>query len=190
MKQTKILTISKRGITAPASPIRKLIPYALDAKKRGIRVYHLNIGDPDFPVPGEIKKEILNLGHSINRLPYPQFRGQHNLLQSWKKYYADIKIPYLLNDEDILVTAGASDALSLITAVLTDPGDEILVFEPFFPPIPHIREFHKHQTHTGPTRYQQRLPSPIPARNHQKNNSQYQSHTLHQSQQPDRYSLQ
>jgi aspartate aminotransferase len=135
MKQkTNLLTISKRGMSAPASPIRKLIPFAIDAKKKGRHIYHLNIGDPDFPLPDKVKKSLQKLGKTITRLPYPEFRGQRSLIDAWKKYYSDIQIPYEINDEDLLVTAGASDALLLTAATLTDPEDEILVFEPFFAP--------------------------------------------------------
>ncbi len=130
----KKTNISKRGQKAPASPIRELVPLAEDAKKRGIKIYHLNIGDPDFPLPEPIKKALLENAESTKRIPYPAFRGQYELLDAWKRYYKSIGIPYKFENEDMIVTAGASDAMGLIGATVADPGDEILVFEPFYAP--------------------------------------------------------
>lgn len=128
------LTISKRGASIPASPVREFAPLATLAKKRGITIYHLNIGDPDFPLPDLIKQTMVEKAQTLSRLPYPAFRGQEDLLTAWKKYFQDIEIPLQLDDEDMLITAGASDAMTLLTSVITDPGDEILVFEPFYGP--------------------------------------------------------
>ncbi|HEX7042724.1 MAG TPA: pyridoxal phosphate-dependent aminotransferase [Patescibacteria group bacterium] len=127
------LSISKRGQSAPVSPIRGLVAYAQEAKARGIDIYHLNIGDPDFLLPKKIKETLLKVADSTNRIPYPEFRGNTKLLEGWKKYFSDIGISFLQN-EDMLVTAGASDAMVLIAATLLDPEDEYIVFEPFYPP--------------------------------------------------------
>jgi len=129
-----VLKISQRGHLAPASPIRKLLPLANATKAKGIKIYHLNIGDPDFPLPEDIQKELQQISQTLTRLPYPGFRGQKSLLEAWKKYYQDIHIPYRFIDEDMIVTAGASDAMVLIAATIFDPGDECLVFEPFYAP--------------------------------------------------------
>lgn len=130
----KQLNISQRGMTAPGSPIRELVPLADAAKKRGIKIYHLNIGDPDFPIPNLIKKTLQEKAKSFVRIPYPAFRGQYEFLDAWKSYYKDIGIPYNFENENMIVTAGASDAMGLIAATITDPGDEVLVFEPFYAP--------------------------------------------------------
>lgn len=128
------LKLSKRGQFAPASPIRKLVPISDSAKARGIKIYHLNIGDPDFSMPDTIQEEFKNIANSLHRLPYPAFRGQKKLLDAWIKYYSDIHIPLEIVHEDMIITAGASDAMTLIAAVIFDPGDECLVFEPFYAP--------------------------------------------------------
>ena len=130
---TKI-NISKRGRTAPSSPIRELIPFAQKAKEKGIKIYHLNIGDPDFPIPDKVKEALIDKAKIINRMPYPGFRGQPELLNAWKKYYEDINVIYEIENEDMIVTAGASDAMSLITTLVADAGDEVIVFEPFYAP--------------------------------------------------------
>lgn len=130
----KKIHISQRGQFAPASPIRKLVPLSNATKSRGIKIYHLNIGDPDFQLPDKIQQTFQSLAKSLTRLPYPAFRGQKSILESWKTYYKALGISHDLVDEDIIVTAGASDAMTLIAATIFDPGDECLVFEPFYAP--------------------------------------------------------
>ena len=102
------LQISQRGSTAPTSPIRELVPFADAAKAKGIHIYHINIGDPDFPMPEEIKGTLHKVSQEIERLPYPPFQGQKDIIEAWKTYYQDIKIPYTLENNNILVTAGGS----------------------------------------------------------------------------------
>lgn len=128
------LTISQRAESVPPSPIRQLMPLAKQAKEKGIKIYHTNIGDPDFSLPEQIKKELQSTSQTINRMPYPAFRGEPTLLSAWKEYYKSIHIPLEFVDEDMIITAGASDAMGLIAATVADPGDEIIVFEPFFAP--------------------------------------------------------
>jgi aspartate aminotransferase len=130
----KTLSISNRGLHAPASPIRSLVPFATAAIKKGIHVYHLNIGDPDFSIPDTIQKELQEVAKHTKRIPYPAFRGQQVLLDAWKAYFKDISLPVAINDEDMIVTAGASDAIVLAASVATDPGDDILMFEPYYAP--------------------------------------------------------
>lgn len=132
--QKKILTLAKRGQSAPASPIRALVPLSDAAKKRGIHIYHLNIGDPDFPLPDKISESLQMLSKDIKRIPYPAFRGQQGLISAWKTYFNTIGVKIPLENDDMIITAGASDAMVLATAVITDPGDEILVFEPYYAP--------------------------------------------------------
>src|SRR5579871_172503 len=126
--------LSQRGKNTPASAIRELTPLADQAKQQGIKVYHVNIGDPDFLLPDEIKKSLEISAKQTTQLPYPAFRGQKSLLQAWRKYFKDIKIPLDFVDEEMIITAGASNALLNVMAAITDPGDEILVFEPFYAP--------------------------------------------------------
>ncbi len=130
----KTLSISQRGLHAPASPIRSLVPLANAAIKRGIYVYHLNIGDPDFTIPLPIQQALKTIAKTTKRIPYPAFRGQQILLDAWKSYFTQIGLPVNLEDEDMVVTAGASDAIVLAASVATDPGDDILMFEPYYAP--------------------------------------------------------
>lgn len=122
--------IAKRGREAPASPIRRLIPFSDTAKKKGIKVYHLNIGDPDFEVPTTIAKTLQKIAKKFVSLPYSNSKGDKDMIASWVKYYQDIGIK--LTQENVVVTSGGSEGLILTAAVIFDPGDEYLVFEPFY----------------------------------------------------------
>lgn len=114
---------------APFSPIRKLSSYAEEAKKRNIKVFHLNIGQPDFNIPKTIRREIESHAN-IKYLPYSNSQGSKNLIDSWLKYYRDINVA--LAPEDIIATYGASEALIFAMATVCDPQDELIVFEPFY----------------------------------------------------------
>src|SRR5437660_4766644 len=126
--------LSLRGKNTPTSAIRELTPLAEAAKEKGTHVYHVNIGDPDFSAPDEVKKSLQQFANELTRLPYPAFRGQKELLQAWKKYYKDINIPIDFVDEEMIITAGASNGLLNVIAAIADLGDEILVFEQFYAP--------------------------------------------------------
>lgn len=127
-------TISKRAQHTPASPIRSLMPLAQAAIDRGTKIYHLNIGDPDFDMAPKVKEALIEKAQTLTNLPYPAFRGDKQMLEAWQAYYKAIAIPQAVKDTNLLITAGASDAMVLSCAVVADPGDEILVFEPFFAP--------------------------------------------------------
>ena len=122
------ITISKRGQTAPPSPIRMLVPLAEEAKKRGVKVYHLNIGQPDLLAPEGVAKKILSCREKY--LPYENSQGSSELIKSFQYYYNKINIHF--NYEELLITSGASEALIFILAAICDPGDEVIVFEPFY----------------------------------------------------------
>ncbi len=124
------LKISLRGEKAPASAIRKLTPLADAAKARGIEVYHINIGQPDFEVPPRIKEELQRLAKKLSRLPYSPSKGVKELVTAWQEYYRQVGIE--LDEEEILVTSGGSEALILAAAAIFNPGEEMLVFEPFY----------------------------------------------------------
>ncbi len=113
---------------APASPIRKLTPYADAAKARGITVYHLNIGQPDFSSPRAIMDAISGFGDSV--LAYAPSQGLPAARQAWSDYYAaqGLDVPV----DQILVTTGGSEAISFAIAAVADPGDNVLVFEPTY----------------------------------------------------------
>ena len=120
--------ISQRGTLMPASPIRKLVPLADDAKARGIHVYHLNIGQPDLPTP----QAAIDAIHSIDRkvLEYSPSQGylsyRTKLVDYYKKY--DIN----LTADDIIVTTGGSEAVLFSFMACLNPGDEIIMPDPFY----------------------------------------------------------
>lgn len=130
MKKSNQLKLSYRAMEAPASPIRKLVPYAQAAEKRGIKIYYLNIGDPDFEAPLKIRTTLQKLAKNFVRLPYAPSRGTPELLTAWQKYYHQLGIK--LAQTEILVTTGGSEALLLAGATILNPDDEVLVFEPFY----------------------------------------------------------
>lgn len=122
------IDISQRGKILPASPIRKLIPYADKAKKRGIHVYHLNIGQPDIETPAEFWKAIKN--HSDKVLAYGNSQGMANYLDILSAYYKRCGLN--INPDEIIVTTGGSEAIIFAMTIICNPGDEIIVFEPFY----------------------------------------------------------
>ena len=113
----------------PASPMRMLTPYANQAKAEGVRVYHLNIGDPDIKSPPQMLR-VLNKWTS-NPVPYGQSQGNQELISSFLKYYYGLGYKFL-KPENIQVTAGGSEAISMAFFSVANAGDEILVFEPFY----------------------------------------------------------
>ncbi len=112
----------------PASPIRKLVPYAQQAKDRGVDVIHLNIGQPDIESPKQAMDAIRN--HSIKVLAYSQTEGSNAYRSKLAAYYGQHGIH--IEAKDIIVTTGGSEALSFALGTVADPGDEIIVPEPFY----------------------------------------------------------
>ena len=112
----------------PASPIRKLVPYADAAKKRGIKVYHLNIGQPDIPSPKEALDAVKN--NQLKLVAYPNSAGNKSLLEGLVKYYKGINID--IDTSCINITNGGSEALQIALAATCNPDDEVIVFEPFY----------------------------------------------------------
>src|SRR4030043_85836 len=122
------MDISDRGRTIQASPIRKFKPYADDALKKGIKVYFLNIGDPDIPTP----QPIIDAFHSFNDpvLAYGPAQGFLELRQAIADYFGGYNIP--LDANNVVVTTGGSEAILFSFAAVADPGDEIIIPEPFY----------------------------------------------------------
>lgn len=120
--------ISNRGEVMPASPIRKLVPLANQAKKRGIKVYHLNIGQPDLPTP-EIG---LDAARHLDRkvLEYSPSEGILSFREKLVEYYAKFNIQ--VTADDIIITTGGSEAVLFSFLACLDPGDEIIVPEPAY----------------------------------------------------------
>jgi aspartate aminotransferase len=124
------MTPSGRAGNLPASPIRRLAPLAEQAKERGIHVHHLNIGQPDLAPPQSITRALNDAAHE--QLVYAPARGSSDAVSAWQIYYSHHSVE--LEREDILVTAGASEALLLALMTTCDPGDELLLPEPFYAP--------------------------------------------------------
>ncbi len=120
---------SQRLGSVPASPIRKLVPYAAAAKKQGVKVYHLNIGDPDIPTP-DVMVDVLH-NWNINPIGYGQSQGEPIFLEALRSYYHDIGFPFI-ESSNIQATSGGSEAISMAMFAVCNPGDEILTFEPLY----------------------------------------------------------
>ncbi len=120
--------ISAKGQKMPESPIRKLVPYAEEAKKRGTRVYHLNIGQPDIRTPQVALDAVKN--NSIEVLAYARSEGSETYRKKLAAYYRRHQID--VNESDIIVTTGGSEALLFALGSITDFGDQIIIPEPFY----------------------------------------------------------
>lgn len=112
----------------PASPIRKLVPYADAAKKRGVKVYHLNIGQPDIMTPPLFLEAVRKA--EIATIEYSPSQGIPGLQKRFAKYYQDNGIA--ITEKDLIVTTGGSEALYFAFMSCLDPGDEVIVPEPFY----------------------------------------------------------
>ncbi|MGY5350975.1 pyridoxal phosphate-dependent aminotransferase [Wenyingzhuangia sp. IMCC45533] len=123
-----MLRVSNKGRAIPESPIRKLVPYAEAAKKRGTEIFYLNIGQPDIKTPKVALEAIRNFDMDV--LEYSTSNGSEQYRNKLVDYYKKHRIN--LNCEQILVTTGGSEALYFTIASITDPQDEIIIPEPFY----------------------------------------------------------
>ncbi len=121
-------SISDKGNSMPQSPIRKLVPFAEDAKKRGVKVFHLNIGQPDIKTPQVALDAVKN--NTIEVLSYARSEGSETYRNKLSGYYGKNGIAVTAND--IIATTGGSEALLFTIGSITDPGDEIIIPEPFY----------------------------------------------------------
>jgi len=120
--------LSLKGLQMPESPIRKLVPYATAAKARGIKVYHLNIGQPDIETPEVALNAIKNLDRKV--IEYSNSEGYPSYRAGLATYYKSVGVD--VEDSDIMVTTGGSEALIFGFMTCMDPGDEIIIPEPFY----------------------------------------------------------
>ena len=120
--------ISQKGIAMPESPIRKLVPFAEKAKKAGKKVYHLNIGQPDIKTPELALDAIHNFSNKV--VEYSHSAGFESYRKGLASYYQNLAIDVDYND--VMVTTGGSEALLFALNSCLDPGDEIIIPEPFY----------------------------------------------------------
>ena len=123
-----MLSISNRGKNMPASPIRKLAPFADEAKKNGIKVYHLNIGQPDIETPASTLEAVRKSDFKI--LEYSHSAGNESYRRKLVDYYRSVNIH--VDHEEIIITTGASEAILFGFMSCLDVGDEVLISEPFY----------------------------------------------------------
>jgi aspartate aminotransferase len=123
-----MLSISNRGIAMPSSPIRKLVPFAEAAKKRGIKVYHLNIGQPDIETPKMVLDAVRNSDFKV--LEYSHSAGNESYRRKLVDYYSSVGIH--VNHQQIIITTGGSEAIQFGFMACLDAGDEVIIPEPFY----------------------------------------------------------
>jgi aspartate aminotransferase len=123
-----MLTISQRGRQMPPSPIRKLVPFAEAAKKKGIKVYHLNIGQPDIETPKAIMDAVRHTDLKV--LEYSHSAGNESYRRKLVQYYKKVGID--VTHEQILITTGGSEAILFGFLTCLNPGDEVIIPEPFY----------------------------------------------------------
>lgn len=122
------MNISKRGQDIQPSPIRKLKPFADQAQERGIRIYFLNIGQPDIPTPQPIIDAFRSYDEKV--LSYGPAQGFLELRQAIADYFCSYRIP--LEPDNVIITIGGSEAIHFAFSVVADPGEEIVIPEPFY----------------------------------------------------------
>ncbi len=123
-----MLKISNRGLQMPASPIRKLVPFAEAAKKKGVTVFHLNIGQPDIETPPAILDAVKNA--DIKVLEYSHSAGNESYRRKLVQYYKKVGID--VTHEQILITTGGSEAIMFGFFCCFNPDDEVIIPEPFY----------------------------------------------------------
>ena len=120
--------ISEKGLAMPASPIRKLVPYAEEAKRKGRKVYHLNIGQPDIPTPQVALDAVKNTDLKV--IEYSHSAGIESYRKGLAKYYQGLGIDITPND--MIITTGGSEAITIAFMTCLNPGDEVIIPEPFY----------------------------------------------------------
>lgn len=120
--------LSQRAHNVPASPIRKLVPYAVAAESRGVHVYHLNIGQPDIGTPKAFMQAIRDWKGEV--IEYEHSQGTASLIESFRMYYE--RLGFKLSGDQIQITTGGSEALLFALASVAEPGDRVIVFEPYY----------------------------------------------------------
>jgi aspartate aminotransferase len=123
-----MLTISNRGLQMPSSPIRKLVPFAEAAKKKGIKVFHLNIGQPDIETPKQCLDAVRHSDFKV--LEYSHSAGNESYRKKLVEYYKRVSIN--VTSDQIIITTGGSEAILFGFMACMDAGDEVIIPEPFY----------------------------------------------------------
>jgi len=127
--ETKVIpSISNRARSMQASPLRKLASIAEERKKNGIKVYHLNIGQPDLPTDKVFYEQLLKIPQTT--VSYAPSNGMPQTIKAWKKYFENVGIQF--DEKEIIVTQGGSEAIIFAMCSICDVDEEIIVFEPFY----------------------------------------------------------
>ena len=121
-------TISTKGKAMPASPIRKLVPFAEAARSKGVKIYHLNIGQPDIETPTTALDAVKNT--SLKVIEYSHSAGMESYRRKLAAYYQKHQIN--VDHQQIIITTGGSEALQMGIMTCLNPGDEIIIPEPFY----------------------------------------------------------
>lgn len=124
-----MINTSQRLLSVPPSPIRKLVPFAQKAKQQGVKIFHLNIGDPDIKTP-QVFIDVLNQWQK-NPISYGQSQGEPDFLEALKTYYQQLGYLFI-QAKNIQVTSGGSEAISMVLFAVCNPHDEVIVFEPYY----------------------------------------------------------
>jgi len=120
--------ISDKGKAMPSSPIRKLVPYSEEAKRKGRKVYHLNIGQPDIPTPEAAMNAIRNIDQKV--IEYSHSAGNESYRKKLAAFYTKIGIK--IDHTQLLITTGGSEAILFALNSCLNPGDEVITPEPFY----------------------------------------------------------
>jgi len=128
METKTVPSISNRARSMQASPLRKLASIAEERKKNGIKVYHLNIGQPDLPTDKTFYEQLLKIPQTT--VAYAPSNGMPQTIRAWKKYFEQVGIHF--DEKEIIVTQGGSEAIIFAMCSICDVDEEIIVFEPFY----------------------------------------------------------
>lgn len=123
------MKLSQRALSCDYSPMRKFHPYAVEAKRRGKTIYHLNIGQPDIKTPASYLDTLHAFSDDV--LAYAESPGRPGLITAVRQYYHRLGVE--LGEQDILITTGGSEALDILMRCILDEGSEVLMAEPFYP---------------------------------------------------------
>ena len=127
-KNNQMPGISHKATLMPASPIRKLVPFAEAAKKKGIKIYHLNIGQPDIETPASFLEAVKNSNLKI--VEYSHSAGHESYRRKLCDYYRSFNIH--IDHTEVMITTGGSEAIEIAMLTCFNPGDEIIIPEPFY----------------------------------------------------------